>query len=187
MRLIKGFILSLLFVFVLLTADAQTTSITYQLNGRTSNKDNPFGKFTGEWTLKSDDWNQNWGGGKEAIKIPKHHTVSGEINTGLSMLSIIDGPQPNGHIFWSFDPASKVVHHLSSFGTARSGVGKGTVDEKGNLELKVSFSDEAKGTYRVYTYKWANNDEYELLSVQYDSSDKPTGLFYGGTFVRVRN
>jgi hypothetical protein len=195
MKKTRSFIL-FSFVLISVAAAAQQTSVTYQLNGRMSNKDienstaekskNPFVKFVGEWTLKNDDWTQNWGNGKEMIKIPHHHTVSSEINTDLSLLSIIDGPQPNGHIFWSFDPRSEVLHHLSSFGTARSGVGKGTVNKNGDLSIKVSFSDEAKDTYRLYTYKWINNNEYELMSIQYDGKDKPTGLFYGGTFVRIK-
>ena len=185
---------TLLLVLIPAFATAQQTSITYQLNGRTSNKDiensaaeskNPFAKFIGEWTLRNDDWVQNWGNGNELIKIPHHHTVSSEINTDLSLLSIIDGPQPNGHIFWSFDPARNMFHHLSSFGTARSGVGQGTVGKNGDLSIKVSFSDEAAGTYRLYTYTWINHNEYALKSVQYDEKDKPTGLFYGGTFVRI--
>lgn len=177
------------------TGAAQSTSITFQLNGRPSNENiekggvkskNPFVKFIGEWTLKDDRWTQNWGGGKEEIRIANHHTVSREINTDLSMLSIIDGPQPNGHIFWSYDPATKVFHHLSSFGSSRSGTGTGTINENGDLAIRISFSDEAKGTYRRYTYKWLNEDEYELMSVQYNEHDQPTGLFYGGIFVRMK-
>lgn len=178
--------LILAFILVSTAAFAQQTSISYQSNPAIGKSKNPFAKFAGEWTLKNDDWSQNWGGGKESIKIPKHHTVSTAINTDLSVLSIIDGPQPNGHIFWSFEPQTKVFHHLSSFGTSRSGVGKGTINENGDLSIKVSFSDEAKGTYRVYTYKWINDNEYELMSIQHDENDKPTGLFYGGTFVRIK-
>jgi hypothetical protein len=175
---------------------AQTTSIAYELNGRASNEDiekssyknskNPFARFIGEWTLKDDNWSQNWGQQTEHIKIPNHHTVSREINTDNSLLSIIDGPQPNGHIFWSYNPKTKEVGHLSSFGTMRAGSGLGTVDEYGNVTLKLSFADEAEGTHRIYTYKWVSDDEYEMKSTQYDKDNKPTGLFYGGTFVRVK-
>ena len=38
--------------------------------------ENPFHRFFGEWTLKNDDWKQNWGDGDEAVKIPNHYTVS---------------------------------------------------------------------------------------------------------------
>ena len=146
---------------------------------------NPFEKFKGEWTLKDNNWSQNWGNGTENIKITNHHTVCRELNTRNSLLAVIDGTPPYGHIFWSYNPVKKEVDHLSSFGTARAGVGKGTVNENGDVFLKISFADEAEGTYRRYSYKWISDDEYELMSVQYDANDKPTGLFYGGTFVRV--
>lgn len=148
---------------------------------------NPFNKFIGEWTLKDDNWAQNWGQADEHIKIPHHHTVCRELNTKNSLLAVIDGTPPYGHIFWSYNPVKKEVNHLSSFGTNRAGVGKGTVSENGDVSLKISFSDEAGGTYRLYTYKWISENEYELKSIQYDANDKPTGLFYGGTFIRVKS
>jgi len=178
-----------------LSVVAQKTSIKYELNGRASNKDiehsistskNPFAKFIGEWTLKNDDWTHNWGNGTETIKIPKHHTVSSEINTDNSLFSIIDGPEPNGHIFWSYNPVTKDVNHLSSFGTLRAGKGKGSIDENSNLKLKLSFEGEPKGTYRVYNYKWLSDDEYHMKSVQYNQNDEPTGLFYEGYFIRIK-
>ena len=99
------------------------------------------------------------------------------------MLSVVDTP-PKGHILWTYNPVKKTVQHLSSFGELRIGVGEGTVDDHGNLKLRVSFEGEAPGTYRLYSYTWLSDDEYELRSVQYDSKNKPTGLFYGGNFVR---
>ncbi len=147
---------------------------------------NPFNKFVGEWTLKNDNWSQNWGNGTENIKIPNHHTICKELNTDNSLLAVIDGTPPYGHIFWSYNPVKKEVDHLSSFGTTRAGVGKGTVNENGDVSLKISFADEPEGTYRLYTYKWISDNEYDLKSVQYDAKGKPTGFFYGGTFVRYR-
>ena len=97
----------------------------------------------------------------------------------------MDGPEPNGQSFWSYNPVTKEVDHVSSFGDIRAGKGKGTIDENGNLRLKLSFEGEAKGTYRMYSYTWTNDNEYVLKSVQYDQNDQPTGLFYGGTFVRI--
>ncbi|MCI4671850.1 MAG: hypothetical protein MRZ79_27155 [Bacteroidia bacterium] len=174
---------------------AQTTSINFELNGRPTNREiqdsisktvNPFAKFIGEWTLKEDTWIQNWGGKNDTIKIPKHHTVSSQVNTENSLFSIIDGPEPNGHIFWSYNPNSKAVDHLSSFGTIRIGKGSGEFYGDGNLRLKVSFEGEAAGTYRIYTYEWRSKDEYALKSIQYDKDNKPTGLFYQGDFVRLK-
>ncbi|MEL7121703.1 MAG: hypothetical protein AAFO07_19800 [Bacteroidota bacterium] len=173
---------------------AQKTSITYELNGRKTNSEiensievskNPFAKFIGEWTLKNDTWIQNWGGDNDTIKIPLHHTVSCQINTENSLISIIDGPEPNGHIFWTYNPNTKEVGHLSSFGTIRMGNGKGEFYGQNNLRLKVSFEGEAPGTYRIYTYEWINENEYALYSKQFDQDDNPTGLFYQGSFIRI--
>ena len=173
---------------------AQNESINYALNGRPSNAEiqdsltksqNPFAPFIGEWALKDDTWMQNWGGQNDPIKIPGHHTVSSQINTEHSLLSIVDGPEPNGHIFWTYNPNTKEVGHLSSFGTIRLGKGSGAFYGEGNLRLKVSFEGEAKGTYRIYTYEWISPDEYALNSVQYDAQDQATGLFYKGNFVRI--
>ena len=178
---------TLFFVGLLSYSQAQTEDISYELNGRNPNdiSKNPFGKFIGEWTLKNDDWTHNWGGETETIKIPKHHTVSRQINTDNSLLSIIDGPEPNGHIFWSYNPNTKEVDHLSSFGTIRAGVGNGTISEKGDVQLKIVFEGEPD-TYRIYHYKWIDSDEYHMKSVQYDMEDQPTGLFYEGYFVRIK-
>lgn len=147
---------------------------------------NPFQKFVGDWALKDDAWSHNWGGGTEHIKIPGHHTLCQTLNTPNSLLAVVDGPPPHGHIFWTLNRTTGEVLHLSSFSQTRTGTGQGTVNEHGDVSLKLSFSDEAPGTYRRYTYKWITADEYELKSVQYDRADKPTGLFYGGTFVRMK-
>ena len=168
---------------------AQTTAIAFELNGRNPDDKtkNPFGKFVGEWTLKADEWTHNWGNGTETIKIPEHHTVSRAINTDNSLISIIDGPEPNGHIFWSYNPKTKEVFHLSSFGDIRAGQGKGSISENGDVQLKLTFEGEAPGTYRIYHYKWLNDNEYHMKSVQFDENDKATGLFYEGVFIRLKD
>ncbi len=147
---------------------------------------NPFKKFVGEWTLKDDNWTQNWGQGTEHIKIVNHHTTNKELNTNNSILSVIDGVPPNGHIYWSFNPVTKEVRHLSSFGSSRIGVGSGSINDSGDVTLKNSFEGETPGSYRIYTYKWISENEYEMKSVQYNEKDQPTGLYYGGNFIRVK-
>lgn len=173
---------------------AQKASIEFELNGRPSHgkllKDNdasrnPFTKFMGEWTLKEDRWVQNWGGTTDTLKIAGHHTLSRQLNTEWTLLSIIDGPEPNGHILWAYNPNTKRVSHLSSFGEIRIGNGEGAIDENGNLQLSIRFEGEPKDTYRRYTYNWTSVDSYHMRSVQYDDDDRPTGLFYEGTFVRI--
>jgi len=177
------------FMLISLCGFAQKTDITFERNGRNAEdtSQNPFAKYIGEWTLKNNDWIHNWGSGTETIKIPNHHTICSDINTNNSLLAIIDGPAPNGHIFWTYNPNTKKVEHLSSFGSIRIGTGAGTVNKNGDVRLQLSFEGEAEGTYRIYNYTWLNNDEYHMKSVQYDANDHPTGLFYEGTFIRVKS
>ena len=168
--------------FLSINCMAQRASIPYETNGLDSLiAQNPFQNFIGEWTLKDDNWMHNWGSGTETIKIPGHHTITTQINTANSLFSIIDGPPPNGHIFWSYNPVTQKVNHLSSFGELRAGVGEGHISESGDVTLKIMFEGEPEDTYRRYTYNWISPDEYHMKSVQYDSSDQPTGLFYEGT------
>lgn len=166
-------------------AFAQRNSITYESNGLDSLQvHNPFKRFIGEWTLKNDSWTQNWGGPTETIKIRNHHTITTQVNTANSLFSIIDGPQPNGHIFWSYNPVTEVVNHLSSFGELRAGVGQGSISENADVILKIAFEGEPEDTYRIYTYTWIGPDEYHMKSIQYNANDEPTGLFYEGNFIR---
>lgn len=167
--------------------EAQSTSINFELNDQqlANLSNNPFGRFVGEWALKDEEWIQNWGYGTDTIKIPKHHTVTTAINTGHSLLSIIDGPEPNGHILWTMNPVTKEVHHISSFGEIRVGTGTGIVNEAGDVSLDLVFEGESPGTYRHYEYKWINENEYHMKSVQYSADDELTGLFYEGSFIRI--
>ncbi len=181
-------ILIVFFGLLFLLGSAQTSSITYKTNGLDSLfAKNPFQKFIGEWTLKNNSWTHNWGGETETIVLPKHHTVSTQINTANSLFSIIDGPLPNGHIFWSYNPVTGEINHLSSFGELRAGVGEGDISKEGNVTLKITFEGEPKDTYRIYKYQWVTPDAYHMKSVQYNSDNRPTGLFYEGTFVRLPN
>ncbi|MFP2995097.1 hypothetical protein ABN763_04270 [Spongiivirga sp. MCCC 1A20706] len=172
---------------------SQTTTIPFELNGKISDADivsgtaseNPFKQFIGEWTLKNDTWIQNWGSTTDTLIIAKHHTIASQINTENSLLQIIDGPAPNGHIYWVYNPNTKVVSHVSSFGSIRIGNGSGGFDKDGNLHLKVHFEGEVAGTYRMYTYTWISRNEYVLNSIQYDKNDTRTGKFYKGTFIRI--
>lgn len=146
---------------------------------------NPFKKFIGQWTLKDDNWEQNNGNGIEKVKIPNHHTLIKEVNTDTSILQIVDATSAKGHILWVYDHMKKEVQHVSSFYPFRSGTGKGSIDEEGNVRLKIEFEGEPEGTYRIYDYSWINTNEYSLLSTQYDETDTPTGNFYGGSFIRM--
>lgn len=147
---------------------------------------NPFAPFFGTWTLQNDHFQQVWDGQTvETLTIPNHITVCKPINTDQSVLCVVDAGDLKGHILWSFNTDAQQVHHLSHFGTARSGVGTGTLSATGNLTTRVRFQGEPPGSYRIYQYEWLSADAYTMHSAQYDSTGQATGNWYGGTFVRV--
>ncbi len=166
---------SLMLPFASLAADGNSPAV----------QTNPFSAFFGEWTLKDDSFSIVWDGKNiNHLKIPNHHTKCSPINTDGSVLCVVNA-DVKGHIFWSFDSAQKKVHHLSHFGKVRSGVGSGTLDHAGNVKSEIRFQDEPEGTYRKYEYVWKSKNEYHMMSRQYDASHKPTGNWYGGTFIRI--
>ena len=89
-----------------------------------------------------------------------------------------------GQIYWTRGEGSETVSHLSQFGPTRIGTGTGEVLANQTLQVKISFSDEPEGTYRIYEYAWVSDDEYELMSRQYSADGTATGNWYGGRFVR---
>jgi hypothetical protein len=148
---------------------------------------NPFARFFGEWTLKGDRFQQVWDGKTvETLTIPNHHTRCAPVNTDRSVLCVVTTPSLAGHILWTYDDTRRQVHHLSHFGTARTGVGTGELNARADLRLKLSFKDEPEGSYRIYDYVWVSDDEYSMMSRQYDRDGKPTGNWYGGSFVRLK-
>jgi hypothetical protein len=145
----------------------------------------PLSAFMGDWTLKDDRFQQVWDGKTvETVAIPNHFTHCDRINTDGSVLCVVSAGDLRGHILWTMG-AGNQVHHLSHFGTERTGVGVGKLDERSNLALKISFRDEPEETYREYEYTWVSADEYTMMSRQYDRQGQATGNWYGGTFVRL--
>lgn len=150
--------------------------------------DYPFAAFLGTWTLEDDRFQQVWDGQTvETLSIPGHMTNCQPLNTQGSVLCLVDAVDFQGHILWTVAADGKTVRHQSHFGTSRMGDGEGTLDQAGNLTLKIRFHDEPEGTYRVYHYQWDGADRYEMMSRQYTTDGQPTGNWYGGAFVRFEN
>ncbi|MEM7457900.1 MAG: alpha/beta hydrolase-fold protein [Pseudomonadota bacterium] len=146
---------------------------------------NPFARFIGTWTLKDDLFQQVWDGETvEQLTLPGHITRCDEINTNYSLLCAVDAGDFQGQIYWTARDASRKVNHLSQFGVSRIGTGTGEILDGDTLRLKISFSDEPDGTYRIYEYIWVSDDEYEMISRQYSADGAATGNWYGGSFVR---
>ena len=146
---------------------------------------NPFARFMGTWTLKDDLFRQVWDGQTvEELTLPNHITRCDELNTNQSLLCVVDAGDLKGQIYWTRGAQTDIVNHLSQFGTARIGTGQGEIWSDETLRLKISFSDEPEGTYRIYDYTWVSDDEYQLMSRQFTADGTATGNWYGGSFVR---
>ncbi|WP_350285848.1 hypothetical protein [uncultured Croceitalea sp.] len=149
--------------------------------------ENVFKKFIGEWTLKNDTWYAaNTPKAIDTLYLPNHRTICKELNTKRSLLWVVDATSAKGHGLWTYNQATQSVVMQSSFYENRIGLGSGSIDENGNVTLTMVFEgSEPEGTYRKYSYDWVDENTYILTSYQYDSANKPTGSFYGGTFVRT--
>ncbi|MEL6362037.1 MAG: hypothetical protein AAFR21_13230 [Pseudomonadota bacterium] len=146
---------------------------------------NPFERFKGVWGLKDDRFQQVWDGKTvETLSIPGHRTDCDRINTDKSALCVVDAGDFEGHILWAFNDRTQSFEHLSHFGTSRLGRGVGQILPNGDLRIKIEFSDEPEGSYRLYEYNWVSENEYDMISRQFDEADRPTGNWYGGSFVR---
>lgn len=174
-------------LLVLLSWAIVTPVVSAQEREKTPEASNPFAAFFGEWTLKDDKFSQVWDGHTvETVTIPGHHTECKAVNTAQSVMCVVDAGGLKGHIFWAFDQKSGQVQHLSHFGDRRLGLGTGEISADGDLRLKLHFTDEPDGTYRVYEYTWVSASEYRMMSRQFDSKGEVTGNWYGGTFIRLR-
>lgn len=146
----------------------------------------PFSRFEGTWSLKNDEFKQVWDGKTvETLTIPEHRTKCSFVNTIGSILCIVDAGGLKGHILWASEADRQSFGHLSHFGEARMGQGSGRIQDDGDLRIEIKFSDEPDGSYRIYHYNWTTEDEYVLISRQYDAAGKRTGNWYGGTFTRI--
>lgn len=152
-------------------------------------RENPFKKFVGEWTLKDDKWQQGETAETiDTIYLPNHYTLCKEINTGKSLFWIVEATSAKGHALWTYNAATEEVFMQSSFYADRIGLGSGSINTQGDVFLEMIFEgNEPEGTYRKYSYEWINDDEYILKSYRYNKEHKPTGNFYGGTFIRIKN
>lgn len=148
----------------------------------------PFARFFGTWTLENDRFQQVWDEKTvETLSIPNHLTECASLNTPGSVLCVVDAGDFAGHILWTLAPDGETVAHQSHFGTRRLGDGKGSLSENGDLVLRIRFTDEPEGTYRVYEYIWDGPDRYEMRSRQYTAQGERTGNWYGGAFIRIGN
>ena len=194
MRLLFNYALCLLVTTALLSYNyrdntqkatiPQLTMTHNQLNDTNATQENPFRKFIGNWGMKNGIWESSFGG-KYSESIDTSRLFIAQSPTNQSLLWDYDLGSAKGVILWTFSGTNKEVYHLSanSYGPMAQGVG--TINDNGDINLKLYFDGECPTCYRMYRYKFISSDEI-YFRVTYYKDDKETGDFYGGTYVRKK-
>jgi hypothetical protein len=144
-------------------------------------QENPFENFIGEWVLKDDIFENNFGGEYRADVNPNRSFVAKKMGTSNSMLWVEDFAGFKVDIFWTYDFKKEQIHHLSMSDDIAKGMGK--FKENGDLELKLVYENGCEGCYRIYSFQWKSENEF-FFRGKLHRDGEPTGDFYGGTFIR---
>ncbi len=144
-------------------------------------KENPFEKFIGEWEMKDDIFESNFGGEYKAEVNPNRSFIFKELGTQNSIVSIQDFDGFKVDIFWTYDSTKRQIHHLSMSDDIAKGTGE--FSENGDLELKLVYENGCENCYRIYSFRWKSENEFFFRGT-FHKDEEPTGDFYGGTFIR---
>lgn len=145
----------------------------------------PLQKFIGEWTLKDNIFESSNEGVYKADVNPKRTFKAREVNTATSILWDQDFDGFKVDIFWSYDIETKTVYHLSNTSNNGLASGKGLIAENGDMNLTLHYPDACETCSRLYTFQWKSDDEFFFRAI-INKDDKPTGDFYGATFLRKK-
>lgn len=86
-------------------------------------------------------------------------------------------------LMWTYHIGSKNIHHLSNTSANDIGVGTGRFEANNDLKIKIEYPNRCTNCYRIYFCHWLSTNEFELKATIYEDN-KPTGDFYGATFIR---
>jgi len=146
---------------------------------------NPLEKFKGEWVLKDNIFESSTNGKYSADVNPNRTFIALAVNTNSSILWSEDFDGFKVDIFWTYDVETKTVYHLSNTSANGLATGKGPLKENGDLDIKLSYPDNCETCNRIYSFRWKSDNEFFFRATFY-KDDKPTGDFYGATFIRKK-
>ena len=150
-------------------------------NQQSGTQENPFERFKGEWVLKDDIFESDFDGVYKKDVNPNRSFMVKELGTKNSIVWIEDFDGFMVDIFWTYDFKKKQIHHLSMATDIARGLGN--FKENGNLELKLTYENGCKGCYRIYSFQWKSDSEF-FFRANLFKDEKPTGDYYGGTFLK---
>ena len=108
-----------------------------------------------------------------------------DVNTNTSVLWNQDFDGFKVDIFWTYDIETKTVYHLSNTSNNGMAHGKGPIAENGDMDLPLIYPDACETCIRLYSFRWKSENEFDFRATFY-KDDKPTGDYYGATFLRKK-
>lgn len=140
--------------------------------------------FEGEWKLKDNVW-----------KSKSNSVYSEDVNPNRSFVARAVSPEntilweedfDNGAwatLLWTYHKETGRVNHISNTTDNNIGIGVGNFDDNNDLTIKIVYPNGCTNCHRIYSFHWINAGEFDFKATIY-KDDKPTGDFYGCTFVR---
>ena len=142
--------------------------------------------FEGEWQLKDNLWKTKSDDVyKEDVNANRSFTAKAVSPDNTILWNADFGNGAWAILLWTYHAESGRVNHISNTSDNNVGIGEGEFDSNNDLTLKIRYPNGCKSCHRIYTYHWINHDEFEFTADIY-KDDKPTGDFYGGTFLKKK-
>jgi catechol 2,3-dioxygenase-like lactoylglutathione lyase family enzyme len=140
--------------------------------------------FEGEWKLKDNVW-----------KSKSNSVYKEDVNPNRSFVAKAVSPEntilweedfDNGvwaTLLWTYHRETGRVNHISNTTGNNIGIGVGEFDNNNDLTIKIVYPNGCTTCHRIYTFHWIEAGEFNFKATIY-KDDKPTGDFYGGTFIK---
>lgn len=140
--------------------------------------------FEGEWQLKDNVWKSKSNSVYKEDVNPNRTFVAKAVspeNTILWEENFGNGAWAT--LLWTYHKETGRVNHISNTTDNNIGVGVGEFDNSNDLTIKIVYPNGCTNCHRIYSFHWINEGEFDFKSTIYKDG-KPTGDFYGCTFVK---
>jgi catechol 2,3-dioxygenase-like lactoylglutathione lyase family enzyme len=140
--------------------------------------------FEGEWKLKDNVWKSKSDSVYNEDVNPNRSFIAKAVSSENTILWNADfGNGAWAILLWTYHKQTGRVNHISNTTDNNVGIGEGQFDNNNDLKIKIVYPNGCTSCYRVYTYHWVNQNEFDFKATIYQDN-RPTGDFYGGTFLR---
>lgn len=180
---LKAVIMKTLLSLILLITISTFSNKIYSQTAAPDASITAFTRFEGNWKLKDDIWKTKSGGTlKESVDTSRAFVVK-MVRPNTLLWDAYFGNGSWVTLLWTYHSKTGRVNQISNAKDNTVGVGTGEFNATGDLVIKVAYPNGCTTCHRIETWHWISANEFEFNSASY-KDDKPTGDFYGGTFLR---